>query len=89
MTERIERIIGSFSLPLQEKVLSLREAHDCLMNLNTATIIKLQRRAISANYLHGEGRRLDKVPHYYSVPDGKGGTYEKETYFTYLMEVHK
>jgi hypothetical protein len=89
MTDRIEKIIGSFSPSLQEKVLSLRAAHGRLMNLSLATARKIQREALSANYLHGDGRRLDKVPHYYSVPDGKGGTYEKETYFTYLMEVHK
>lgn len=89
MTERLEKIIGSFSSSLQEKILDLRATHECLMNLNLATVRKLQRKALTANYLHGEGRRLDKVPHYYSVPDGKGGTYEKETYFTYLMEVHK
>lgn len=89
MTERLLGIIDSFTPSLREEVLGLRTTHECLMNLDLATIRKLQRKALTANYLHGEGRRLGKSPHYYSVPDGKGGTYEKETYFTYLMEVHK
>lgn len=89
MTERLENIIGSFPQSLREQILYLRATHECLMKLDLATVKKLQKKALVANYLHDEGRKLGKVPHYYTVPDGKGGTYERETYFTYLMEVHK
>lgn len=69
-------------------VMHKREVYSSLMELGKQTILDLQEKAVMGNYLDGSGRKLDSVPHTYTVPDGKGGTYEKETYFKYLNKVH-
>lgn len=65
-------------------VIHKREVYSSLMELSRTRILELQEKAVLTNYLEGTGRKLDSVPHSYTVPDGKGGTYEKETYFKYL-----
>lgn len=69
---------------MQKAVLRMREIHACLMELDIKnTIRELQEKAVLLNYLSGEGRMFDSVPHTYRVPDGKGGYNIKETYFKY------
>lgn len=81
---RIQQIIESMPPDEQNAVKSLREKHILLMELDRKNVIpQLMEKAVLLNYLEGEGRRLDVVPHYYKVPDGKGGYNEKETFFKY------
>ena len=69
-------------------VLHLREVHSCLMELDRTKILHLQSRCIFLNFMEGDGRMLDIIPHYYYVPDGRGGEIAKETYFRYIDRVH-
>lgn len=85
---RIDKILNSFPIALRIKVEGLRDAHSCLMELDRSMICKLQRMALRANYLSGEGRRLDTKPHYNTVTDSRGREAVKETYFTFLIEPH-
>ena len=86
---RIAQIIASMTPDQQRVVVSLRNKHSCLMELDRKSVIpRLQGISVWRNYLAGEGRKLDTIPHRYKVPDGKGGYDERETYFTYLLEVH-
>lgn len=81
---RIAQIIESMPPDEQKAVKSLREKHALLMELDRKNVIpRLMGKAVLLNYLEGEGRRLDDVPHYYRVPDGKGGYKDKETFFVY------
>lgn len=81
---RLAQIIESMPPDEQAAVNALIEKHALLMELDRKNVIpKLMEKAVLLNYLEGEGRRLDVVPHYYRVPDGKGGYNEKETFFKY------
>ena len=86
---RIAQIIESMPPDEQKAVKSLREKHALLMELDRKNVIpRLMGKAVLLNYLEGEGRRLDDAPHYYRVPDGKGGYKDKETFFTYKSRIN-
>lgn len=87
MTNELMSKIAMMEPKMMKSVIHMRELHSCLMELDKSEIRDLQRKATLINYLLGEGRKRDPVPHTYRVPDGKGGYYEKETYFTYLNKV--
>ena len=85
---RISKIIDSMPNRQQAAVLAMREQHACLMELDRREKIpQLQKKCIFLNYISGEGRKLDSFPHKYTVFDGNGKEYEKETYFTYVNRV--
>lgn len=83
MTKELENKIARMEPKMAKAVLRTREIYSCLMELSKERILELQGKAVLINYLSGEGRRRDSVPHTYRVPDGKGGYYEKETFFKY------
>ena len=85
---RVEQIITRMPPDTAKAVLHLREIHSCLMEINRDRILCLQSMCVYLNFQEGEGRMLDAVPHYYYLPDGRGGEIAKETYFTYINKVH-
>lgn len=83
MTKELMNKIARMEPKMAKSVLRMREVYSCLMGLSHERILELQDKAVLINYLSGDGRRLDSAPHTYRVPDGKGGYYEKKTYFVY------
>jgi len=84
---KFEQIIAKMPAKTAKAVLKQREIHSCLMELDRAHILALQARSVYLNFMEGEGRFLDSVPHYYDYIDYKGNTVTMETYFRYINKV--
>ncbi len=61
MGRRLTQLLEDKPETFVQKVLELRERFDCLMELPTERIAELQRKAVYANYIQGEGRRIDRM----------------------------
>lgn len=85
---RINEIIASMPPGEAAAVVHLREAHSCLMELDTKKARALAARAVFLDYIEGEGRKLGKVPLHYERLNEKGESVTVETYFRYLNKVH-
>ena len=83
MKHELQMKIASMEPKMMKSVIHMREIHACLMELDRNKMNDLQKKAVLLNYLSGDGRKLDSVPHSYAVPDGRGGYYTKETYFVH------
>ena len=85
---RVKQIIDSMPADMAKEVMKLRAAHFCLMELDGARIMKLQKMAVYLNFQAGDGKMYSSSPYTYDRPDGKGGSVMMETYFRYINKVH-
>lgn len=85
---RINEIIASMPPGEAAAAVHLREAHSCLMELDTKKARALAARAVFLDYIEGTGRKLGKIPRHYERVTYKGENVTVETYFSYINRVH-
>lgn len=79
----LDDILANFSPAAQDKIISKRIVHSCLMELPRQTIQFLQRKALYQSYMNGEARRLLDEPVEKKLIDKDGFEYTKITNFRY------
>lgn len=84
---RVKQIIDSMPADMAKEVMKLRAAHFCLMELDGARIMKLQKMAVYLNFQAGDGKMYSSSPYTYERPDGMGGVITEKTHFRYIDKV--